>query len=105
MLWDYLNGMYTPLRRNPNYYQFSFKQSEIVAFAKENNASVAAFFLITMAMALDRVLPKKHKVIGGETAHFPGADIGLPDSHCDLLTHAYIMKGNTCMEALRNLGP
>ena len=90
MLWDYLNGMYNPLIRNPNYYQFSFKQSEIVAFAKENNASVAAFFLITMAMALDRVLPKKHKVIGGETAHFPGADIGLPDSHCDLLTHAYI---------------
>lgn len=36
---------------------------------------------------LDKVLPEKYPVIGGEIAHFPGADIGLPNSHCDLLSY------------------
>ena len=90
MVGDYLNGMYNPFKRKPNYYQFTFKQREIVAFTKANHTTVAAFFILAMAKALDKVLPEKYKVIGGETAHFPGGDIGLPNCHCDLLSHAWI---------------
>ncbi len=90
MLLDYLNGMYNPFKRDPIYYQFTFEQSDIMVFARNNDSSVAAFFLMTLAMALNKVLPEKYKVIGGETAHFPGADIGLPNSYHDLLSHVHI---------------
>ena len=90
MLLDYLNGMFNPFMRDPIYYQFTFKQSDIMAFSKKNDSSVAAFFLMTLAMALNKILPERYKVIGGETAHFPGADIGLPNSYHDLLTHVHI---------------
>ena len=90
MLMDYLNGMFNPFKRDPNYYQFTFEQKDIMAFAKENDASVASFFLVVLAKALDHILPEKYKVIGGEIAHNPAADIGLPNCHCDLLTHAHI---------------
>ena len=90
MTMDYLNGMYNPFKRDPNYYQFTFEQKDIMKFSRDNDASVASFFLMTLAMALNKVLPEKYKVIGGEIAHFPGASIGLPNSHCDLLTHAWI---------------
>ena len=33
MLMDYLNGMFNPFKRNPNYYLFTFEQSDIMAFA------------------------------------------------------------------------
>ncbi|MBR4580060.1 MAG: hypothetical protein IKO32_02380 [Lachnospiraceae bacterium] len=87
---DYLNGMYNPFKRDPVYYQYTFEQKDIVSFIRENDASVASFFLSVAAMALDKVLPEKYPVIGGEIAHFPGADIGLPNSHCDLLSHVHI---------------
>lgn len=87
---DYLNGIYNPLMRNPNYMVFAFRQKDIMRFARENDASVASFFLVVLAKALDKVLPAKAKVIGGEIAHNPAATIGLPHSHCDLLSHAYL---------------
>ena len=90
MTLDYLNGMYNPFKRDPHYYLFTFEQSDIMAFAKENDASVASFFLATTAKALDKILPPTYRVIGGEIAHNPAADIGLPNSHCDLLTHVHI---------------
>lgn len=90
MAFDYLNGLYNPFVRNPNYYEFTFEQSDIMKFAKENDASVASFFLVSVAKMLDKILPKKHKVIGGEIAHNPTADIGIANAHCDLLTHVHI---------------
>lgn len=90
MLLDYMNGFYNPFKRDPNYYFFTFEQKDIIAFAKDNDASVASFFLVILAKALDRILPEKYPVIGGEIAHNPSADIGLPNTHCDLLTHAHI---------------
>ena len=90
MLLDYLNGMYNPLRRDSNYYFFTFEQSDIMSFARESDASVASFFLVVLAKALDKVLPEKYQVIGGEIAHNPAADIGMPNSHSDLLTHVHI---------------
>ena len=38
---------------------------------------------------MDRVLPEKIRVIGGETAHNPVKDLGIPNSHCDYLSHAF----------------
>ncbi|WP_028236415.1 hypothetical protein [Pseudobutyrivibrio sp. MD2005] len=90
MLIDYLNGLYNPLKRNPNYYFFTFNQKDIMNFAKDNDSSVAAFFLVALAKALHTLLPEKYEVIGGEIAHNPSADIGMPNTHCDLLSHIHI---------------
>lgn len=90
MTMDYLNGMYNPFKREPIYYLYSFNQKDIVNYIRNNDSSVAAFFLNTVAMALDKVLPEKFRYIGGEIAHNPAADIGIPNSHCDLLTHVHI---------------
>lgn len=90
MALDYLNGMYNPFMRDPNYYIFTFEQSDIMSFAKRNDASVASFFLASVAKSLDKILPKKYQVIGGEIAHNPAADIGISNSHSDFLTHVHI---------------
>ena len=90
MAMDYLNGLYNPFKRSPIYYLYTFEQKDIVSYIKSNDSSVAAFFLNTVAMALDKVLPEKYRYIGGEIAHNPAADIGLPNTHCDFLTHVHI---------------
>ena len=87
---DYLNGMYNPFKRKPNFMLYTFAQKDIVSFVKNNDSSVASFFLIVMAKALDKVLPEKTRVIGGETAHNPTASLGIPHSHIDLLSHVHI---------------
>ena len=87
---DYLNGMYNPFKRKPNFMLYTFAQKDIVSFVKSKDSSVASFFLIVMAKALDRVLPEKIRVIGGETAHNPTASLGMPHSHIDLLSHVHI---------------
>lgn len=90
MLKDYLNGFFNPFMRDPHYYFFTFEQSEIMAFAKDNDASVASFFLLMLAKSLHKILPEKYQVIGGEIAHNVTADLGIPNNHCDLLSHAHI---------------
>ena len=87
---DYLNGLYNPFRRKPNFRLYTFSQGEIMKFAKGNDASVVSFFLVVVAKALDKLLPEKDRVIGGETAHNPSASLGIPDTHCDLLSHVHI---------------
>ena len=87
---DYLNGMFNPFRRKPNYRLYTLCQKDIISFVKQNDASVASFILVVMAKALDRVLPKEAAVIGGEIAHNPSASLGMPNTHCDLLSHVHI---------------
>ncbi|MBR2811287.1 MAG: hypothetical protein IKD69_07895 [Solobacterium sp.] len=87
---DYLNGMMNPLQRNPHFYLYSFSQKDIVSFIRQNDASVASLFMVIMAKALDRVLPEKNQVIGGEIAHSLCGQGGLPDTHCCLLSHLHI---------------
>lgn len=87
---DYLNGMYNPFKRKPNFRLYTFAQKDILTFAKNNDSSVASFFLVVTAKALDRVLPEKIRVIGGETAHNPAASLGMPHSHIDLLSHVHL---------------
>ena len=89
MIKDYLTGFYNPFKRDPNYTIFTFDQESLVSFIKENDASVASFFIVAVAKALDRVLPEKIRVIGGETAHNPRKEYGMPNSHCDFLSHAF----------------
>ena len=87
---DYLNGLMNPFKRKPNYRRYTFYQKDIMSFVRETDASVASFFLVVMAKALDRVLPKKNLVIGGEIAHNPSATLGIPNTHVDILSHIRI---------------
>lgn len=87
---DYLNGMYNPFMRKPNFRLYTFAQKDILSFVKNNDSSVASFFLVVTAKALDKVLPEKIRVIGGETAHNPMASLGMPHSHIDLLSHVHL---------------
>lgn len=87
---DYMNGLFNPFVRNSNYRVLTFLQKEILSFAKGNDSSVAAFFLIAVAKALDKLLPEKDAVIGGEIAHNMSANIGLKNAHCDILSHIHI---------------
>ena len=90
LIGDYMNGLFNPFMRNNNYRVLTFSQKEILSFAKGNDSSVAAFFLIAVAKALDKLLPEKAKVIGGEIAHNMSANIGLKNAHCDILSHIHI---------------
>ena len=90
LIGDYLNGMLNPFKRKPNYRLYTIYQKDLLAFTKENDASVASFFLTVTAKALDKILPAKAAVIGGEIGHNPSASLGLPHTHCDLLSHIHI---------------
>lgn len=90
MIRDYMNGMFNPFKRKPNYVEFAFRQKDIMEFAHKNDHSVVSVFFILMAKALDKVLPKKYKVIGAETANCPLKEMGIDDAHVDLLTHIFV---------------
>ena len=90
LIGDYMNALFNPFARNDNYRVLTFSQKDIMVFAKGNDSSVAAFFLIAVAKALDKLLPEKVAVIGGEIAHNMSANIGLGNAHCDILSHIHI---------------
>ena len=89
LLLDYLNGMFNPFARD-NYRVVKFTQKDLITYAKDHDLSVAAFFLVTMAKTMDKILPPKVEVIGGEIAHSMAANIGLKNAHCDILSHVHI---------------
>ena len=90
MIKDYLTGVYDPFRRCPNYRIFTVRKQDLIPFIKVNDSSVTSFFIIAMAKAMDKVLPGRYRVIGGETAHNPRDGLGMPDTHADILSHVYI---------------
>ena len=87
---DYLNGLFNPFRRNPNYWVFVIDQAELIKVARQNDSSVLTFFFITFARALNRFFPKKFKTIVGEAAHNPRESMGIPNTHADLLSHVHV---------------
>ena len=90
MISDYMRALLVPFLRNDNYRVLTFSQKDIMTYAKGNDSSVAAFFLVTVAKALDRLLPEKVTVIGGEMAHNLSANIGFKNTHSDILSHIHI---------------
>ena len=90
MIRDYMNGMFNPFKRKPNYVEFAFRQKDIMELAHQNDSSVVSVFIILMAKALDKILPRKYKVIGAETANCPLGEMGINDAHADLLTHIFV---------------
>ena len=90
MMKDYLNGLLNPFKRDPVYYVFEFSQKAIIDFARKNDASVVSLFTVAIARMLNKVLPQKYPVIGGEISHNPAGDIGIPHSHCDMHSQMYI---------------
>ncbi len=90
LVWDYINGMFNPFMRNNNYRVLTLSQKDIISYIKQNDSSVSAFFMIAVAKALDKVLPEKDKVIGGEMAHNMAVNIGLKNAHCDILSNIHI---------------
>lgn len=87
---DYINGLINPFARNENYYIFEFQQKDFLAFSKDNDSSVASLFTALMFKTMDKVLPQKDELIRGSLAHNPCATIGIPDSHCDFLSHIHV---------------
>ena len=105
MISDYMNGLFNPFKRYPNYRILTVEQKDVMAFAKKYDCSVACLFLIAMAKAMDKVLPEKHSVIGGEIAHNPRESVGLPNSHSDFLSHVHIDYDREALSSdIRKLG-
>ena len=87
---DYIKGVFVPIKRDPNYFVVSVDQKDLLKVAKGNDSSVLSIFLILLARVLNRVFPDKNRVIVAETAHNPRESVGLPNTHCDFLSHVYI---------------
>ena len=87
---DYLNGLMNPFKRKPNYRVFVIDQKDLMKVAKQNDSSVITFFFIVFARVLNRFFSKKYKTIVGEGAHNPRESMGLPNTHCDFLSHIYL---------------
>ena len=87
---DYLNGLINPFMRKPNYRVFVINQADLVKVARQKDSSVIALFFIVLARVLDRFFSKKDKIIVGECAHNPRESLGLPNTHCDILSHLFV---------------
>ena len=87
---DYLKGVFIPIKRDPNYTVVTIDQKDFLKVAKVNDSSVLSLFFVLFARVLDRVFPQKNRVIVGEAAHNPRESVGLPNTHCDFLSHVYV---------------
>ena len=105
LIFDYLKGVFIPIKRNPNYMVLTINQKDFLKTAKMNDSSVISLFFILFARTLDKVFPEKDKVIVGETAHNPRESMGIPNSHCDFLSHVYVgYDRDTLYDDLEKLG-
>ena len=76
--------------RDPNYMVVTVNQQDLLKVSKANDSSVLSLFFIMFARTLDRVFPEKDRVIVGEAAHNLRESVGLPNTHCDFLSHVYV---------------
>ena len=65
LAFDYMNGLFNPFARNNNYRVLTFEQKDIMTFAKGNDSSVAAFFLIVFLCAYSDSVHNKFRVEAG----------------------------------------
>ena len=87
---DYLKGLFIPIKRDPNYMVVTVNQQDLLKVSKVNDSSVLSLFFVLFARVLDKVFPEKDRVIVGEAAHNPRESVGLPNTHCDFLSHVYV---------------
>ena len=87
---DYLNGLINPFMRKPNYRIFVIDQADLVRIIRQNDSSVIAFFFIIFARVLNRFFSEKYKTIVGECSHNPRESMGLPNTHCDIMSHLFV---------------
>ena len=87
---DYLKGLFIPIKRDPNYMVVIVNQQDLLKVSKANDSSVLSLFFVLFARVLDRVFPEKDRVIVGEAAHNCRDSVGLPNTHCDFLSHVYV---------------
>ena len=87
---DYLKGVFIPVKRDPNYLVVTVRQQDLLKVAKMNDSSVLSLFFILFARTLDKVFPAKSRHIVGEAAHNLRESVGLPNTHCDFLSHVYV---------------
>ena len=87
---DYLNGLFNPFKRDPNYMVAVINKADLLKVSKANDSSVLSFFFIIFARVMDKVFPEKNRVIVGEAAHNMRDSVGLPNTHCDFLSHVYV---------------
>ena len=90
LLLEYLKGLLNTSNKNKQYYVLSFDQKDIMKYAKSNDSSVAAAFIVFIFKSLCKVLPKFAKKIVADIAHNPTSDYGYPNSHSDLLSHILV---------------
>ena len=87
---DYIKGVFVPIKRDPNYFVVSVDQKDLLKVAKGNDSSVLSLFFILFARTLDKVFPAKDRLIVGEAAHNLRESVGLPNTHCDFLSHVHV---------------
>lgn len=87
---DYINGLFNPFKKSHEYYIFEFKQEDIINLVKGSDNSVNSFFDILMFQTMCKVLPDKGDIIIAETAHNPVADLGIPNTRNNYLSHVLI---------------
>ncbi|MBR2524760.1 MAG: hypothetical protein IKE53_10050 [Clostridiales bacterium] len=87
---DYLKGVFIPIKRDPNYMVVTVEQKDLIKVAKMNDSSVLSLFFVLFARTLDRVFPEKDRFIVGEAAHNLRESVGLPNTHCDFLSHVHV---------------
>ncbi len=87
---DYLKGVFIPIKRDPNYMVVTVEQKDLIKVAKMNDSSVLSLFFVLFARTLDRVFPEKVRFIVGEAAHNLRESVGLPNTHCDFLSHVHV---------------
>ena len=83
ILQEYLN----PFKRSYEYRTYQFYEEPVLAYAAENQTTVAGVFLMLMAKALDRVLPDTVTPLCGGIVHNPTVKWGIPNAHSDIYTH------------------
>ena len=87
---DYLKGVFIPIKSDPNYLIVTIEQQDLLKVAKLNDSSVVSLFLVLLARTLDKVFPAKSRIIVAETAHNLRESVGLPNTHCDFLSHVFV---------------
>lgn len=91
LLFDYINGLFNPFVRKPQYHIFTFEQKDILKYTQNNDSSVCSAFVVFMFKAMSRVLPASHKIIEAKVGHNPIENFGLKNCHSDILSHVHIV--------------